>query len=510
LTDISSNTTSSNYTLTLPAITATIATLSGTESLTNKTIVSPVITNPTGIVSSDIGLGNVNNTADADKPVSTLQQAALDLKEVLTNKSINVTTDAASDSKYPSVKAVKTYVDSRTGAVKTYGVISLTAGVTKPVLPFDFNTVQKNNTSNCVLPTTTEIGKEVIFFATGYAGTVSLYANEAETARLQGLFSNGVSGASGALTINPNEAYRFISLASGYWYCERIIDISTPIFQSLSERSIDGAFTTNSDFKYPTEKAVKTYVDNKTSVAKTKGNLSGSDAGYLIYTELIYDINLIQDGSTSSFFKLPNTTTIGKEIIIDVRGTNCSIYGFTPGDTAFETNVNGASGQLQPKSNNLIRLTSIATNFWLVEFLQRETALLPGTQTVKVVKTTITSAQVLQLSTTPITILNSNNPLTIAYPTNIYIKRKPGTPYTLVNNLFQVINDVYTVLGGNLNPNPLQNTEGFFQSAISTNQNISGTGVYKNTSYKLSAATGDPVGGTGDLDVYVTYVEITL
>ncbi len=109
----SSNTTGSNYTLTLPSLTATIATLSGTESLTNKTIVSPVITNPTGIVSSDVGLGNVNNTSDADKPVSTLQQTALDLKEALSNKSTSVTTDGASDTKYPSAKAVKTYVDAQ-------------------------------------------------------------------------------------------------------------------------------------------------------------------------------------------------------------------------------------------------------------------------------------------------------------------------------------------------------------------------------------------------------------
>ena len=34
------------------------------------------------------------------------------LKESLSNKSTNVTTDGASDTKYPSVKAVKDYVDA--------------------------------------------------------------------------------------------------------------------------------------------------------------------------------------------------------------------------------------------------------------------------------------------------------------------------------------------------------------------------------------------------------------
>ena len=33
-----------------------------------------------GITNSTVGLGNVDNTSDADKPVSTEQQAALDLK----------------------------------------------------------------------------------------------------------------------------------------------------------------------------------------------------------------------------------------------------------------------------------------------------------------------------------------------------------------------------------------------------------------------------------------------
>jgi hypothetical protein len=41
---------------------------------------SPNITTPTGIVKSDVGLTNVDDTSDAAKPVSTAQQTALDLK----------------------------------------------------------------------------------------------------------------------------------------------------------------------------------------------------------------------------------------------------------------------------------------------------------------------------------------------------------------------------------------------------------------------------------------------
>jgi hypothetical protein len=129
-------------------------------------------------------------------------------------------------------------------------------------------------------------------------------------------------------------------------------------------------------------------------------------------------------------------------------------------------------------------------------------------QITKVLKTTITTAQVLQLFTTPITILNSNDPLTVAYPINVYVKRKTGTAYTLAASSFSVINDFGTALTSNLNPNPLANTDGYFQSVISLSQNLSGGD--KNVLYKLKANTGNPTLGTGDLDVYVTYVEITL
>lgn len=50
------------------------------QTLTNKTLTSPVINMPTGITADDVGLDEVDNTSDADKPISTLTQASLDLK----------------------------------------------------------------------------------------------------------------------------------------------------------------------------------------------------------------------------------------------------------------------------------------------------------------------------------------------------------------------------------------------------------------------------------------------
>lgn len=127
----------------------------------------------------------------------------------------------------------------------------------------------------------------------------------------------------------------------------------------------------------------------------------------------------------------------------------------------------------------------------------------------KIVKTTITTAQVLDLFTTPITILDSTETGKVKYPTNVYIKRQAGTSYTLSSSSFSVLNDFSTAMSGNLNPSPMSSAGiGYFQSEINVVQNYSGGD--KNNLYKLKANTGNPTGGTGDLDVYVTYVEITL
>jgi hypothetical protein len=76
-------------------------------------ISSPTFTGTVGgITATMVGLGNVNNTSDLSKPISTLTQAALDLKEDKINKITDINSDPTSITKYPTVSAVKNYVDS--------------------------------------------------------------------------------------------------------------------------------------------------------------------------------------------------------------------------------------------------------------------------------------------------------------------------------------------------------------------------------------------------------------
>lgn len=70
----------------------------------------------TGVVvvtKSDVGLSNVDNTSDANKPVSSATTTALNLKEDSSNKDTDGTLAANSDAKYASQKAAKTYTDTK-------------------------------------------------------------------------------------------------------------------------------------------------------------------------------------------------------------------------------------------------------------------------------------------------------------------------------------------------------------------------------------------------------------
>ena len=73
------------------ADTSILVTTTGSQTLTNKTI-----TSPSGLVKGDVGLGNVDNTADTAKPVSTAQQTALDLKANLASPTFTGTVSGIS------------------------------------------------------------------------------------------------------------------------------------------------------------------------------------------------------------------------------------------------------------------------------------------------------------------------------------------------------------------------------------------------------------------------------
>src|SRR3990167_855750 len=88
--------------------------------LTNKTLTAPVVNSPTGIVKGDVGLGSVDDTSDAAKPVSTATQTALDLKAPLASPTFTGTVVLPSTTSIATVSATEiTYLDGVTSALQT-------------------------------------------------------------------------------------------------------------------------------------------------------------------------------------------------------------------------------------------------------------------------------------------------------------------------------------------------------------------------------------------------------
>ncbi len=189
--------------------------------LLKANLASPTFTGTiSGITATMVGLGNADNTSDTNKPVSTAQQTALDLKEDLSNKSINVTTDATSDTKYPSVKSVKTYVDASASTASTALATEITNRTNADLLK-----------ANIASPT--------------FTGTVS-----GITATMVGLGN----------TDNTSDTNKPVSTAQ-----QTALDLK----EDFSNKSINVTTDGASDTKYPSVKSVKIYVDASASTAST-------------------------------------------------------------------------------------------------------------------------------------------------------------------------------------------------------------------------------------------------
>jgi len=152
------------------------------------------------------------------------------------------------------------------GSPKTSGTITLNG--TFQVLPYDINSCSFGG-GKAFLPTTTENGKEIIVLST--ANNIEIRANSAGTNFMFVKFQTFVS----SVTLATNEVYRFTYVGfGGYWKAEILEGYTT---ENIANKSTDVALGT-SDILYPSQNAVKTYVDQKTqkiyavTLSQTGGN----------------------------------------------------------------------------------------------------------------------------------------------------------------------------------------------------------------------------------------------
>jgi hypothetical protein len=131
---------------------------------------------------ANLGLGNVDNTADVDKPVSGLVLAELTSKESILNKSNSIISDSASSEKYPSVKAVKAYVDNRTATANVANQANsanLAAKATTLETPRTINGVPFDGSTNISIPIDAGVLTGIIPITKG--GTGAATASSART-----------------------------------------------------------------------------------------------------------------------------------------------------------------------------------------------------------------------------------------------------------------------------------------------------------------------------------------
>lgn len=126
----------------------------------------------------------------------------------------------------------------------------------------------------------------------------------------------------------------------------------------------------------------------------------------------------------------------------------------------------------------------------------------------KTLKTTLSSSQVLNLFTTPVTILSNDNPSTVKLPVSIYMKKGSGTEYTMAGQLLELKDSNNNTVNDFSSQFLTTSGVGFSQASLAFNNNSISSS--KMGDYKIKLQTSNPTSGNAELEVYVVYNEIKL
>lgn len=279
---------------------------------------------------TNLELQNVDNTRDINKPISTATQAALNLKENIANKSVDLILDGTSDVKYPSAKAVKTYVDANSSA----GIAIIAAELVRvsnaqAALTTNFNTEVSraigaestkedlvNKSSSILIDANSDIKYPTVKAVKSYidANTNSnssglsaeiSRATAAENTIAANLVAETSRATSAEVSLIDNLAAEVTRATAAEATKEILVNKSVSVIADAA-----------SDTKYPSVKSIKTYVDG---VATTSSNALTAEINRATTAEGILTSNLGAEIARATTAENLNAASIMSETI---RATN--------------------------------------------------------------------------------------------------------------------------------------------------------------------------------------------
>jgi hypothetical protein len=307
-------------------------------------IESPTFTGTvSGITKAMVGLGNVDNTSDLDKPISTATQTALDLKANITdvNTSLALKANAADvtaalDLKVDKVtgKALSTNDYTTTEKTKLAAITGTNTGdqdlsalATNTALALKANTTDVN-TALALKANTTDVNTALALKAntTDVNTALALKANTTDVNTALALKANTTDvNTALALKANTTDVNTALALKAN------TADVNTALAlkELLANKSVNVATDGSSNTKYPSVKSVKDYVDSLIAVIPAPRP-----------TALATDEFVASAGQTS--FTLTHIPSSKVSMFVNgIRIPNAA-YSFVDSTLTFDANNNGS------------------------------------------------------------------------------------------------------------------------------------------------------------------------
>jgi hypothetical protein len=259
---------------------------------------------------TNLGLDLVDNTSDLAKPISTATQSALNLKENAVNKSTDVTLADATNVKFPTELAVKTFVNGQVVSNTT----ALNAAITAVQDDVNANEIA---TTNALALKEDAVNKSTDVTLADVSNT-KFPTELAVKTFVNGQVVSNTTALNAAITavqddVNANETATTNALA---------------LKENAVNKSTDVTLADVTNTKFPTERAVKTFVNGQIVSNTTTLNAA--------ITAVQDDVNANETATTNALALKENAVNKSTDVTLaDVTNTKF------PTERAVKTFVNG-------------------------------------------------------------------------------------------------------------------------------------------------------------------------